>query len=91
MVLLGGIDFSKITPRSIKVEDMWGAISATSFSLVFTEAVLFVPDSTIFQAADFLYGDFQMKVLVYTKYGKYRSYFCPLWVGQPQYFDQNNQ
>ena len=38
-----------------------------------------------------IYGDLQIKGLLYTQYGKYIRYFFSPWMGWPQYLEQNNQ
>ena len=70
---------------------MQGAILAAISFLVGTDVALVVPNSTICPPGALIYGDFQMKVLIYTQYGQNIRSFCPPWMGWPQYLDHNNQ
>ena len=61
------------------------------FMLIGTDVALSVTNSTLCLYGALIYGSVQMKVLVYTQYGKNICSFPPPWMGRPQYLDQNNQ
>ena len=80
------IDLPKTTLRSLKAEDMWGAISAARFLLVGTEVYLVVPNSTLCPDGALIYGSVMMKGLQYTQYEENMGYFSyPGWVGLNTY------
>ena len=50
--------------RSLKAEDVWGAISAAIFLLFGTDVSFVVPNSTVCQAGTLIYGDVKTKSLI---------------------------
>ena len=76
----------KISPscRSLKAQSQ-----QQGFLLVGVDIAFVVANSTIFQYGALIYGYLQMKDLLYTQYGQNIRSFCPPWMGQPQYSDQN--
>ena len=65
-------------------------ISLARVLLVGTDVYLVVPNSTLFPFGAFIYGDLQIKGLVY-QYGQHVCSFLPPWMVRPQYLDQKNQ
>ena len=90
MVPLDKIYLSKITPRYLKTEYMWGAILAEIVLFVGTAVIFVVPHYYYFSSVALIYGDFHIKCLLYTQYGKNECSIFPSWTGQSQYLDQKN-
>ena len=76
----------KILPkcRSLKTEDICGAVSAAIFFVSWYIHIYMVTDSTLCPDGALIYGYLQMKGLVYTQYGKIICSLCPPWMGWPQ-------
>ena len=84
---------TKILPSCsyLKAENIWGEISATIILLVWTDIDFLVENQTLCADGALIYGVLQIRGLLYTQYGLITRYFWPLWMGRPQYLDQNNQ
>ena len=65
-------------------------ISSNIF-LVGIDIAFVVTNLTLCQYGTLIYGALKMKVLVYIQHGQNICSFCPPWMGQHQYLDQNNQ